>query len=485
MEMERGREAFEAAGEADLAVEARDEADLSADAILDLMLTVLSDGLDHPEIWGAVPGFLDALPDLVGTIQQRLDHEGGSETRAALLILLAMCGGATGDPGLMAERLEPLAADFSQSPLVHGAIFHLRGLADPDNPKYRLAGKICPNPFVQLDVLARASYLCCSNFLNTSVGNMSSRSWERVWNSETAQAIRESIHDGSYRYCNKGTCPAIQANGLVPAQEMAGRSEYWREILESAATRLDRGPESVNLAYDPTCNLSCPSCRTAPFAADEKMRTRFEALQERAILPLLKGAKTVFVTGSGDPFASKNFRRLMEQLTPEEYPELRFQIMTNGMLFTPRQWGNFPALHGRVKILKISLDAATGPTHELLRRGARWPVMLENMAFAGDLRARGQIDHLEFVFTVQTDNYCEMGDAIDLAKSFGADSVFFARMTNWGTFSADEYAAKAVFLAEHPDHADFLHRMQDPRLRDPIALLGDLSAFVAAQRQAA
>ena len=462
----------------DPAVDKDEDCDLSPDAIIDLMVTVMSDGLDHPELWEAVPAFVDALPELVGLIECRLDDASQNGVSTSLLILLGMCGAAKGVPGVMAERLEPLAAEYSQSPLVQGALFHLRGLADPGNPKYRLAGKICPNPFIQLDVLGRNSHLCCSSFLNTSIGNISNRSWQAVWNSEIAQAIRESVHDGSYRYCNKGTCPVIQSNALVPATELAAKADHWREIIETVATVLSQGPESVNLAYDRTCNLSCPSCRTRPFAADDRLRARFDLMQERAILPLLKGAKTVFITGSGDPFASKNFRRLMEQLTPADYPDLRFQIMTNGMLFTPRQWEQFPALHRRVKILKISIDAAAGPTHELLRRGARWPVMLENMAFAGELTARGEVDHFELVFTVQSQNYREMGAAIDLAKSVGATSVYFGRLTNWGTFSRDEYRDKAVFLADHPDHDEFIRQMQDPRLRDPMVTLGDLSTFV-------
>lgn len=467
--------------EAEQPVAAENDApELTADEIANLMLTVLSDRLDHPELWEAIPNFVDALPDLIPTLQERLELESNRHTRTALLILLGMCGAAKGHAAMMVENLEPLAVEYSQSSLVQGALFHLQGLTDPGNPKYDLKGKICPAPFVQLDVLERTSHLCCASWLQASAGNMSSSSWEEVWNSETAQAIRESIHDGSYRYCNKSACPKIQANDLVPAAELAQQSAFWNEILASATTAVPRGPEIVNLAYDRTCNLSCPSCRLERFAADEVTRARFEEMQERAILPLLKDAKTVFVTGSGDPFASKNFRRLMEQLTPEDYPELRFQIMTNGMLFTPRQWENFPALHNRVKILKISVDAATGPTHELLRRGARWPTVLENMAFAGELTARGEVDHFELVFTVQAENYREMGDAVDLAKSVGATGVYFARITNWGTFTADQYRDKAVFLTHHPDHADFLERMQDPRLLDPMVLLGDLHPFVAA-----
>ena len=452
---------------------------LGADEAIDILLTLLSDGLDHPEIWPIMHQFVDGVPGLITTVQARLAAESQRPARTGLQILLAMCGAVVGSAAEMLALIQPLAAEHSQSPLVQGAIFYLEGLVDPDNPKYRLQGKMCATPFVQLDVLERSTHQCCASWLQTSAGDLSvSGDWRDVWNSDNAQAIRESIFDGSYRYCNKGACPMIGGNQLVATETLAASSDFWADVIGNRRTAIERGPETVNLAYDRTCNLSCPSCRTERFAADDGMRARFDDMQTRAILPMLKHAKLVFVTGSGDPFASKNFRRLFEQLTPEAYPDLKFQIMTNGMLFTPRQWEQFPNLHGRTAILKISVDAATGPTHELLRRGARWPVMLENLAFAGALTAEGLIDYFELVFTVQRENYREMGDAVTLAKQVGAKGVWFARITNWGTFSDEEYRRKAVFLPDHPEHQLFLEAMQDPRLQDSMVLLGDLTDFV-------
>ncbi len=458
--------------------------DLTAGEVVDLMQTVLSDELDHPELWAAIPDYVAALPTIVAEVQARLDCAGGAE-RPSLLILLAMCGAALGQPKLMLETLSPLAARHSQSPLVQGALFHLRGVLDPGNPKYRLAGKICTKPFEQVDVLENSTHLCCASWLRTSVGDMNAGDWRAVWNSAEAQAIRESIHDGSYRFCNKSACPYIQSDALVPAEALREQSAFWRDLLDAAATTVNRGPRVVNLAYDRTCNLSCPSCRTERFAADEQLREKFDALQRDTILPLLEHARLVFVTGSGDPFASKNFRRLMKELTPEAYPDLRFQIMTNGMLFTPQQWAEFPSLHRRVAMLKISVDAAAGPTHELLRRGARWPVVTRNMAFAGELLAAGEIDNFELVFTVQQENYREMGDAVDLAKTIGARQIWFGRITNWGTFGDEEYRRKAVFLPDHPEHRDFLIAAADPRLRDPMVIEGDLEEFFAPAARAA
>ena len=464
-------------------IEATDAEELIApDAreIVDLFVGILADGLDHPEVWLQLGIFLDNLPELPAELAGRLNHGWNPQERTALILLLIMCYAVRDQVAYALEQIEPVAIQNSQSALVQGALFHIQSLADPQNSKFNLADRFCAIPFQKFDVLDGSTHLCCASWLNQSAGDLGAASrWEDVWNSDVAQDIRASIFDGSFRYCNKTACPHIGDNTLPTKAEMAARSDKWRDIVENERIALPAGPEQVTLAYDNSCNLSCPSCRTEKYAANSADRERYDQLQENAILPMLRDAKLVDVTGSGDPFASKNFRRLMERLTAEDYPDLRVQIMTNGMLMTPREWERFPSLHdGRVSIMRVSLDAATGSTHEKLRRGARWPVMLENLAFIRDLRKTGQIGLLVFACAVQVDNYREMGDLIDLAHEYGADRVNFLRITNWGTFSNAEYAHAAVFMPSHPQHDDFIEAMQDPRLKDPIAGLYDLSGFV-------
>lgn len=447
--------------------------------VVDLMLSVLSDGLDHPELWEIIPNLAQSDSMLVPTLQRRLGEEPGPLIRDSLRILLGMCASTEEETREVLALLEPLAARHSLSLLILGALFHLQSRLDPAHPNHTLADRICLKPFIELDVLEGSSHLCCSAFLPTSVGNLQTSSYETVWNGPTAQAIRASVLDGSYRYCNKRICPAIQT-GSLPARSTLAADPKWAEILETGETHMARGPEEVNLAYDRTCNLSCPSCRTERYAADDATRAGYKEMQEKAILPLMKNARTVFVTGSGDPFASKNFRQLMQQLTAQEYPDLKFIIMTNGMLFNRRQWDAFPSLHGRVQSLRISLDAATGPTHELLRRGARWETMLDNMKFAGELRAAGLVDDYMFTFTVQQDNYREMGDVVDLAHEMGASTIHFGRLTNWGAFTPAEYAEKAIFVPGHAEYDAFVEAARDPRLRDPKVCPSDLDGFFRA-----
>lgn len=447
------------------------------DAVLQSLFEQILDGLDHPELWPALPAVVDRFPALTDRIADLTRDQLGFYT-TLWGVMHALCVAAGGNAPAALALLEPIATAHSQSTMVQGAMFHLQGLLDPESPAHDLADRFCETPFEVLDILDGKSHLCCASWLPASVGDLADAPWQDVWNSDSAQSIRASILDGSFRFCNKTACPKIAANRLPTRKRLLSESNRWRDVIENFRTRLTEGPKRLNLAYDPTCNLSCPSCRTGKVAAGPEDRARYDRLQEDQILPMLRHAGLVFITGSGDPFASKNFRNLLDRLGPEEYPNLRFQVMTNGMLFTPREWERFPTLHGRTSYLRISLDAATGPTHELLRRGARWSMMERNLAFARDLREQGLIDRLELSFTVQVDNYAEMGASIDLAHRYRADSVAFTRLTNWGTFSAEEYAEKAVFMPGHPRHGDFLERMQDPRLRDPVASLNDMSGFV-------
>jgi hypothetical protein len=455
---------------------------LDAPDVLRLMVDRLCDGLDHPEIWVDLPIFLGHFPDLLEMMQAS-----GASTFPGQLALATLTGVAMAcrDPQAGYDALQPLAAAHSQSALVQGAVFHVQGLLDPHNPQYDLTDRFCTTPFEQIDVLDSSTHLCCASWLHTSAGDLSRQGWQEVWNSPQAQDIRASVQDGSYRHCNKTACPSLASGTLPTRSEVAARGGFWADVVNQQQVALERGPKRVNLSYDRTCNLHCPSCRATPFAADAATRERYRQMQDFAVLPMLTDAELAIITGSGDPFASKNFRQLLKQLTPEAYPDLRFQVMTNAMLLTEREWANFPTLHGRTAFLRISIDAATGPTHELLRRGARWEVMEQNLAFASRLRATGQVDKLNLSYVVQQDNYREMGDCVDLARSLGADTVEFLRLTNWGTFSSREYEQQAVFLPHHAEHAEFLAVMADPRLLDPIVLLHDLANFSDQSEEAA
>lgn len=431
---------------------------------LELLRQKLADGLDHPELWETWPQFLAEFPDVEELAKEGLANILPDDPMdIPLRIANALCLAHRGEIATAIASLEVLRTRIPQTALIQGAMFYVHGMADPSNPIYQLKGRICRIPFHRFAVNENASFFCCSGWLPTSVGDCFNQPWEEVWNSPKAQAIRESIHDGSYRFCKKMQCPWIQSGEVSTAEALAAESEDWKDIVTTQKTKIETGPEIVGLSYDRSCNLRCPSCRTSAYTADKDTRDRFDELQEKSILPLLRSAKMVSLSGSGDPFASRSFRRLIMRLGPEEYPHLRFHIQTNGMLLTRKEWEKFPNLHGRVEILRVSIDAAKGETHEKLRLGAKWSVMLENMEFFGELKQKGLVKNFWLAFVVQQGNYKEMGDAAELAERLGAQ-IWFARIANFGTFTKEEYLQRAVFLKSHPEYAQFLEVMKDPRL---------------------
>ncbi len=116
---------------------------------------------------------------------------------------------------------------------------------------------------------------------------------------------------------------------------------------------------------------------------------------------MLEQAEFVTVTGSGDPFSSPTFRKLLKAFDPVQHPKLKVDLMTNGMLLTEERWKEYANLAGHVATLKFSLDGATRETHELLRRGSRWDRVYENLHFCARLRDRGDIGSFAIVFVVQ------------------------------------------------------------------------------------
>lgn len=467
---------------------------LSAAEFVDLANHMIFAGFDEhfdvPELWTAVSAF--AREDAAAVVRHlrahpapspliRGTHAFADEAWHMLLHLASFTSGASTEADLV-ELAAFMLARHSQEAIVTGYAFHVKRLFAPDD--YDLRDYVCEAPFQQLDILENSSHLCCASWLHKSAGDLSDQSHEEVWNSDAAEAIRQSVLDGSYRYCNKTACKKLPSRTLTPKAALMN-DPWWANVITNHVGKLDRGPERVNLSYDKHCNLSCPSCRTELITSDNEVRDRLDRITQRNVFPLLTSAKQAFVTGSGDPFASRTFRKMLGWISDETCPDLEVVLMTNGMLLTEKEWAKFPNLRGKVKLVSVSVDGATKETHELLRRGSKWETMMENLPFIGRLRAEGQIARFQIVMVVQKENFREMGAFVDLAKAVNASRVYFETLTNWGTFSAQEYAEKAVHGPTHPLHAELLAVMSDPRLREPIVAWGGLKELLPAEARAA
>jgi len=335
--------------------------------------------------------------------------------------------------------------------------------------------RFCAKPFQYLEVASDGqAYLCCPSWLPTSIGYVQEQSLPEMWNGRAARELRESILNGSFAFCTG--CPFLKTTtGTVRyVDEITDPVE--RDLVDSGSRTVER-VTWLNLAYDHTCNLSCPSCRRALFVSTGAEYDRLKKLQDRLLRQgILAELDWLYVTGSGDPFASRLFRTLLRSIAPADYPRLRIKLHTNAQLFTPAAWRDIGAARGSVRAVEVSIDAACADTYGVNRRGGEWQTLIENLEFIGSLRRSGDLGYLQFSFVVQRNNWREMADFVALGRRFGVDCVLFTALRNWNSFSRAEYLDRAVHLPAHPEHAGFQSALCQPVLRNELVLLGDLAS---------
>jgi organic radical activating enzyme len=340
----------------------------------------------------------------------------------------------------------------------------------------------CSKPFEWFEVTQLNNrggvYLCCPSWLDTPIGNIRHGSVAEIWNSKEAQAIRASILDGSFRYCNSKKCAFLQTRSGPVQNVKTGADPRLKDIIRHRRTRLPYGPLKIICTYDQSCNLWCPTCRSGIILETES-RKEILAIQHKIQEQALPQAELLYITGSGDPFGSPFFRKWLQSMRREEMPKVTdICLHTNGMLWTPEQWNKIPeSIQWLVTAAEISIDAATAKVYAVNRRGGDFNKLLENLSFIASLREHGPIEWVKISMVVQENNFQEMPAFVRLGKQFRFDQVYFGQLVNWGTFTDAEFKKRAVHVPDHPRHKDFLKMLKSNIFDDPVSDLGNLSRF--------
>jgi MoaA/NifB/PqqE/SkfB family radical SAM enzyme len=232
--------------------------------------------------------------------------------------------------------------------------------------------------------------------------------------------------------------------------------------------------EQILFAYDRSCNLSCPSCRTEKvMEKTSDVDAKVMAVTEK-LLPIMSGLKILNINPAGELFASKASRRLLHHISDETCPDLQIEIISNGTLFSETEWKKFPGIHNKVKSVRVSIDASSKRTFESLRRLAIYEPFIENIHFLSRLRKEGLVPQLQFSFTYQLENFREMPDFVKFAKDMNADLVIFERLQNLGAYSDEEYRRIAVHKYDHVQFAEFKSIINNP-LMDQAFVMNDFN----------
>ncbi|MBI4404593.1 MAG: hypothetical protein HY537_10550 [Deltaproteobacteria bacterium] len=184
---------------------------------------------------------------------------------------------------------------------------------------------------------------------------------------------------------------------------------------------------------------------------------------------------TVAMSGGGDPFVSPLFRPLLISTDGTKFPNLRFEIWTNGILLTPLMWDKMSGIHQNLGVISVSVDAGCEEDYAKLRPGGNWSLLQKNLEFIGQKRQLKLFDFFSINMVVQRQNYRGICDFIRLGKKVGADSCQLSMLVNFGTWSTQQYEDRCVWNDSHPEHENFLKVMANPLLYDPIVGITNLA----------
>ena len=336
----------------------------------------------------------------------------------------------------------------------------LRQSKHDEQERNRLNDYFCRIPFEYMHINSkRKAYTCCPSWLPYSIGDINeAQDLENCWNSDEANALRDSIIDGSFKHCSKFNCPLISGKDIhLPKRESC------QEIIDRGAAK----PRVLKLADDKTCNLACPSCRKKFITASKEERTRLNDVF-KSMMPILDEVEIIQLAGDGDPFASEYYRNIIRYLTFNRKPgTCRIDLHTNGNLLTPSMWSRL-RLEGFTTRIYVSIDAATEKTYRQVRRGGNWSKLSRNLLFMSELIDRGIIKSLTIGMVIQEINFEEMIDFIRLGKRCNCTRIDFKPLRNWATFTEPEFLNHCISLPSHPRHSEYLEILSNPAFKDPI-----------------
>jgi len=273
---------------------------------------------------------------------------------------------------------------------------------------------ICSKPFDTVLIDKTGScYACeCTAWLPQSIGNLQVRSLADILDSDIRKHLKESVSDGTYRYCNEHRCP------------------YVKDMRPYRKTTNDI--EHIRLGIDDSCNLRCPSCRKGMIFHKEgraynlgiKLADRINEWLYNYSNPI-----NVHIGSDGDPFASHVYRHFMKHTPVRE--NIKYSLLTNGLMLRDFH-ASIPHVINNMAELGVSIDGASSDTYEKLRLGGKWDKIMDALDFISVLKQEHNFQ-FSLHMVVQQENWHEMESMLDLAHRHNADRVYFNKIEDWNT----------------------------------------------------
>jgi pyruvate-formate lyase-activating enzyme len=322
---------------------------------------------------------------------------------------------------------------------------------------------ICTNPFSYTEIMEDRQTFCCPQWLEEYIEG-ENIDYKESWHSDKAQKIRESMIDGSFKYCSTEKCPHLSTlvnTGHLPRGPIKMKN---KELIAKLQNEAAIGPKQIKFIFDQACNLACPSCRNTFIRNSESIYVNSNTKLEKLSKAYSDSVEYISMSGAGDPFYSQTFFEFLQNVDIKRFPNLKnIHLHTNAILWNEFNWKKIKNSHNFIKSTEISIDAATKETYKIVRKGGNFDILTRNLNFIKNLEG---INNFIFSFVVQKENYTELVKFYEYIKSIfddklkqGIVSVTFTKVQNWGNLSQSEYDDMAIWQPKHPEHSLFINEV--------------------------
>lgn len=317
---------------------------------------------------------------------------------------------------------------------------------------------VCTLPFHYTEISDNSQWLCCPSWLPEDI--LETDNYKDNWYSEKSDKIRESMLDGSYKYCDSKQCPYLSSldNGKVTTPQFMEKSKFLKSNF------MTPEPAVINMGFDTSCNLQCPSCRLNFVNLKGEDRARVNRTIDKISDEIGSTLHTMVLCGAADPFFSKSFFNFMANFDETKFPALKLiHLHTNANLWTPRNWERISKVHKYIKTCEISIDAATKDTYEnKVRLRGKWDKLMDNLEFISSIPT---LKRLRFSFVTQAMNYKEMYPFYELIQNITQGKgkkveVLYNGIVDWGAYpSKEDFLKEEIHNPEHPEYPEFLKEL--------------------------
>lgn len=307
--------------------------------------------------------------------------------------------------------------------------------------------EFCIKPFKFFEIGSYGDcFLCCRIWQdNYCLGNIFEKSFDEIWNGTKATECRQSIIDDVYKFCDTKKCLKITG-----------------EKQESAVAPY---PEEVSLCYDNTCVQQCVYCRDEPQIMSKEEQKKWDKLIEPVFIPMLKNAKLVTVNVAGEVFISNHSKKLIKRIA-EVYPDIKFAIITNGILCSEENLNSL-GIADKIHDIRISLPSCIESTYNKIVRNGNYKAVMENLNFVSKMKKQNKIAIFYINYVLSSLNYKDFIPMAKLAKELEADIVtLIVQNSGQNTKFLREIDKYLINEPTHPEFNNFIKIMNNPIIKD-------------------